>query len=136
MLKGVDCISCRSQYADTGREDDVPCDSENGWEDCPYTKWQCGSPGNPGPDGCGLAPENVQAVEFYYKWKLLGDKAWDLIQLDFDDECQQDEFAYKLGMLEAYAPRIQKSIQKDQEARKELEQAKQKPRNKPRRRRR
>ena len=130
-MKGLDCNTCRGQYEESGREDDVPCDSENGWADCPYASWQCGSPGNDGPDGCGLASENVQAVEFYTRWKRFGEKTWDLVELE--DEPALDDLMAKLSIIDEYAPRINAAIQQDHKARKELEQAKKN--KKPRRRR-
>lgn len=86
----------------------VPCD-EGGLEACPYFKRECGSPGDTSENGCGLLPENVEALEFYPKWKTLGPPAFDLLRVEFDDEYESDTFANKLLVIDQYAPSIQKA---------------------------
>lgn len=89
------------------RPDAVPCDDEElGITACPYYKRQCGSPGDTSESGCGLASDNVQAVEFYPRWKVLGQPAFDLLQLDVGDELDADAFVTKLMIIDQYSPAI------------------------------
>lgn len=80
---------------------------------------ECGSPGDTSENGCGLLPENEQALVFFNKWQVLGDAAFDLVQIDLDDDFSKDEFATKLIVLKGAIPEIAKA----QSDRKEAEKA-------------
>lgn len=124
MLKGFDCTECRLQYDAANRSDAVPCD-EGGLEACPFIKRECGSPGDDSEKGCGLAEENVAAVEFFPKWDLLGEAAFNLLEIDVGDSYDTDALVTKLMLIKAYAPSIAAAIQDaQQEAKSEKKPAK------------
>lgn len=115
-MKGFDCGQCRAQYEANNRSDAVPCDI-GGIEKCPFFGKGPGSPGDTSEEGCGLAPENVDVVDFYPKWKALGPAAFELLELNLGDDLSKDLFASKLMAIEAYAPMIsQATTQSSQEA--------------------
>jgi len=64
------------------------------------------------------------AVQFHRQWATLGDKAWDLIDLELEDEADKDAFAAKLAIISNYQPAINQAMRQDQEAKRELEQVK------------
>ena len=121
------CGECRLQYDVANRPHMVPCDA-GGLAACPYSKLPCGSPGDLTEDGCGLSAENRPVVDFYPKWQVLGDAAFNLCDLVFIDEVDRDAFAEKLMMIHAAAPMIQKAIDSEQEAQQAKQSAKQSPR--------
>jgi len=108
------------QYEAANRADRVPCD-EGGLEACPYTKRECGSPGDISENGCGLSAENASVVAFYPKWKTLGDAAFNLLELDFKDEVEADNFANKLMVIEGAAPLLEQALNSNREAEKSKE---------------
>lgn len=97
---------CRAQYAQSNRQAEVPCDSGP----CKFKI----SPGDIGPEGCGLSPENEFAVWFYPRWKLFKDKAFDLITVEEPDK---ELFVEKLMLLEQYTPIIEERSQRRAEKR-------------------
>lgn len=82
----------------------------------------CGSPGDTSEDGCGLLPENQQVVTFFSKWQVLGDKAFDLVQIELPDDYAKDEFATKLMVLKGAMPEIARAQQNRQEAEKKAKE--------------
>ena len=66
-------------------------------------------------------------MSFFPMWKRLGDKAFDLINIEVADEVEAEDFLSKLIMIDDYAPRIAQSIHSLQEAKTELERAKKQP---------
>ena len=102
-------------YEAANRPDKVPCD-EGGLEACPFFSKPGGSPGDISENGCGLAPENAEVVQFYPKWKSLGQAAFELVQLEFSSADRADTFANKLMLMEEDVPLIAQAQQSKQEA--------------------
>lgn len=66
-------------------------------------------------------------MSFYPTWKRIGDKAFDLINIEVADEVEAEDFVNKLIMIDDYAPHIAQAIHSLQEAKSELERARNKP---------
>lgn len=99
---GVTCTGCRAQYA-AAKRNDVPCDVG----ECKYSP----SPGDTGPNGCGLLPQNEFAVWFYPRWKTFGSQAFEFVDIEmtpYDAECLMD----KLMIIDEHAPAIAEAQQK------------------------
>lgn len=106
-----------------GRANDVPCDVDK----CKYDP----SPGDLGPDGCGLMAENAFAVWFYNKWKRFGPVAFELVHLEVN-ESEAAGLLDKLVLIDEWAPEIARVKQKREQDR----EAAQRPRRPARTRRR
>lgn len=63
------------------------------------------SPGDTGPEGCGLLPENEFPVSFYTKWKAFGPVALQLTHLELT-EADGDLLLEKLMVIEQYYPAL------------------------------
>lgn len=98
---GVTCTECRDQYAAAGRKD-VPCDTG----DCKYSP----SPGDTGPKGCGLLPENEFVVWLYPKFKRFGEMSFKLVDIELSGD-EGETLLEKLSMIDDYAPAIQQAYQ-------------------------
>ena len=66
------------------------------------------------------------AVEAYGNWKVLGDTAFTLMDLEFETATEADMFREKLMLIESFQNQIQQSTAARQEA--ELAREKNKPR--------
>ena len=69
------------------------------------------SPGDTGPTGCGLLPENEYAVWFYPKWKGFGALAFDIID---EDACPDstESLMDKLIVIDQYSGQIAEANEK------------------------
>jgi len=104
MIHGMNCNACRLQYAAANRSDRVPCDLDP--NDCAFTP----SPGDTGPDGCGLLPENEEALELHHRMRVLGPAALELSKLEFEDEDESEIFVDKLMLLAARQGEIEQAV--------------------------
>jgi len=100
----MNCHDCRLQYKEANRPDRVPCDLNP--NDCAFTP----SPGDTGPDGCGLLPENEEALEMYHRIKVMGPVALELSKLEFEDEDESELFVDKLMLLTSRSGEVERSV--------------------------
>lgn len=97
----------------------VPCDLDP--DDCAFTP----SPGDTGPEGCGLHPCNELALEVHHRIQSLGaDAAFNLTQLEFENEDEAELFAEKLMLLATRVPQVTNAIQKRREEHEQIKSEK------------
>ena len=88
----------------------MPCDGDEGLKACPYFNRECGSPGDESEDGCGLSPDNAEALEIYRRWKTFGSTAFDLLELDLGGAVEKDLLATKLMIIDDHIPLISEAV--------------------------
>lgn len=80
----------------------MPCDSEAGLDDCPYT---------PSPGRNALAPENLEAWELYAEARTVG---WNTIALLRTIQKDDDELIEKILLIEDFMKSVNQKPAEDQ----------------------